>query len=191
MVLEMGDISMWRMVAFVFFLAAAACFVVSLYSFGKAVHGYHTAKSTTTAPQGRNFENEMEALGRKMEAAIVASKSEARGVMYGLLSAACLLVALGCESVSALTSIADRVSKSTALQNQWLPALQRIPDPDVQIRLPQQDQVAAMEHLEPSHDKIKVKCGKCGKIIVGGVDWAGRMAACPACKGPVTFPIAP
>jgi hypothetical protein len=42
--------------------------------------------------------------------------------------------------------------------------------------------------VEYSDGKLRIMCQECGRVIVGGADWAGRRGACPKCKAPITFP---
>jgi hypothetical protein len=195
----------WRVVSLVFLSLAGICLLMAGYSFGKAI--YSQAKierpDSNNAVTPRDFERQMKSIGDDMGAAFAAISSESRGLSYSVLCAVFMFVAIGCEIVARMDYVADRLSKAIAPQHQsHALALHRTPDPEQQL----QEQIAAVQHLAPTpasstsaitptsgsssaaQDKIKVRCGACGRVIVAGSDWTRRIAACPQCRSPVQFP---
>jgi hypothetical protein len=188
----------WRIVSNAFLFLAFVSFLVAGYSFGSAIYNNVKARQLES-PSGRlSFEQQMKSLGEGINSAMSASWYEWRGLAWSVLCVFFMLVAIGCEGVYRIDDAAKRMSAAIVQPPVWkAPDLQYEIDQDLPH---EQEHLPPMQHLTanpslpmpsplPSNSgsKIKTKCIQCGKIVVGGRDWARRVANCPHCHALVKF----
>jgi hypothetical protein len=131
--------------------------------------------------------------------------------LIGILGATLLAASAGFEVAIRSMMIQDQIATSAMGMERRLDDLriaQQVPKPQTPPAAPVLRQIGDEEHeagnwfdMEPEPvtpplptvaeakpEKLKAKCGICGKVVSGGADWAGRKGKCPHCKAPIQFP---